>query len=155
MAVIINTNDKRVDYMKVVAKKVRSAYRAACTRVAVGAMQNADKILLGVGVCLIAGGVADLTIAQAGQGPTGSFSQANYDDQLVRAGVGNMFRLIEGAFGALVMVVAGLGAIIAAAMGAYRAALGMLVVALGAFILRALVSLFFGTQYDAYSDGGQ
>ena len=45
------------------------------------------------------------------------------------------------------MVVAGLGAIVAAAMGAYRAAVGMLVVAVGAFILRALVSLFFGTDY--------
>jgi hypothetical protein len=45
------------------------------------------------------------------------------------------------------MVVAGLGAIISAAFGAYRAAVGMLVVAVGAFILRALVSLFFGTQF--------
>lgn len=145
---------KEESVMKVVAKKVRSAYRATCTRVAVSAMQNADKILLVAGVALVAGGVADFSIAQnQGQGPSGSFTQANYDDELVRAGVGNLFRLIEGAFGALVMVVAGLGAIIAAAMGAYRAAVGMLVVALGAFILRALVSLFFGQGYDAYSDG--
>ena len=57
---------------------------------------------------------------------------------------------MEGAFGALVMVVAGLGAIVAAAMGAYRAAVGMLVVAVGAFILRALVSLFFGDNYQSY-----
>ena len=76
-----------------------------------------------------------------------SFTEASYDDELVRNAVGNLFRLIEGAFGALIMVVAGLGAIVAAAMGAYRAAVGMLVVAVGAFILRALVSLFFGTDY--------
>ncbi len=139
--------------MKVVANKVRSAFRATCTRVAVSATQNVDKILLVAGVGLIAGGVADFSIAQSGQGPTGSWTQANYDDELVRAGVGNLFRLIEGAFGALIMVVAGLGAIVAAAMGAYRAAVGMLVVALGAFILRALVSLFFGQGFDAYSDG--
>ena len=48
------------------------------------------------------------------------------------------------------MLVAGLIAIIAAAMGAYRAAVGMLVVAVGAFILRSLVSLFFGENFEAY-----
>jgi hypothetical protein len=140
--------------MKRMIHSVRTGYRSACTKVAVCGMQHSNKLLLGLGVVLIAGGVADFSLAQVrGQGPTGSFTEANYDDELVRSGVGNLFRLIEGAFGALIMVVAGLGAIIAAAMGAYRAALGMLVVALGAFILRALVSLFFGQQYDAYSEG--
>jgi hypothetical protein len=85
-----------------------------------------------------------------GPGPTGSFSEAALDDSLIRNAVGNLFKLIEGAFGALIMVVAGILAIIAAAMGGYRAALGMLIVALGAFILRALVSLFFGADFDAY-----
>jgi hypothetical protein len=90
-------------------------------------------------------------IAQAtGSGPTGSFTEAALDDSLIRNAVGNLFQLIEGAFGALIMVVAGILAIIAAAMGGYRAALGMLIVALGAFILRALVSLFFGADFDAY-----
>lgn len=90
-------------------------------------------------------------LAQAvGSGPTGSFSEAGLDDSLIRNAVGNLFQLIEGAFGALIMVVAGILAIIAAAMGGYRAALGMLIVALGAFILRALVSLFFGADFDAY-----
>lgn len=88
-----------------------------------------------------------------GPGPTGSFSEAALDDSLIRNAVGNLFKLIEGAFGALIMVVAGILAIIAAAMGGYRAALGMLVVALGAFILRALVSLFFGAEFDAYQAG--
>lgn len=66
-----------------------------------------------------------------------------FEEGLVNCAVGSLFRLIEGSFGALVMVVAGLGAIIAASMGAYRASVGMLVVAVGSFILRALVSLFF------------
>lgn len=63
----------------------------------------------------------------------------------IKNAVARLFMLIEGAFGALIMVVAGLGAIAAASMGAYRAAVGMLVVAVGAFILRSLVSLFFGS----------
>ena len=66
------------------------------------------------------------------------------------ASTGNILRFIEGAFGALVMVGAGLGAIVAAAFGAYKAAISLLFVAVGAFILRAIVSLFFGTNYPAY-----
>ncbi len=75
------------------------------------------------------------------------------DDTLFRFATGNLFMLIEGAFGALVMVAAGIGAIIAAVMGAYKTALSLLVVAVGAFILRSLVSLFFGTNYPAYTSG--
>lgn len=89
--------------------------------------------------------IPQIVNAQACGGPSGSCAQPDFDPELIEGAVGLLFRLIEGAFGALIMVVAGLGAIIAAAMGAYRASLGMLVVALGAFILRALVSLFFGT----------
>ncbi len=85
-----------------------------------------------------------------GGGPTGSYVTPDFDETLIRNSVGNLFKLIEGAFGALIMVVAGLGAIVAASMGAYRASVGMLVVALGAFILRALVSLFFGTDFIDY-----
>jgi len=134
--------------MKRVINSIRSGYRSACVKVAVCGMEHSSKILGGLGVVLLSGGIVDLSLAQQGGGPTGSFTEAAFDDELIRGGVGNLFRLIEGAFGALIMVVAGLGAIIAAAMGAYRAALGMLVVALGAFILRALVSLFFGTQFE-------
>ncbi len=90
------------------------------------------------------------TLLAQGSGPTGSFTEAGLDDSLIRNAVGNLLRLLEGAFGALIMVVAGILAIIAAAMGSYRAAMGMLVVALGAFILRALVSLFFGSDFEAY-----
>ena len=76
--------------------------------------------------------------------------EADYDDTLNRLAAGNLLRFIEGAFGALIMIGAGLGAIIAGAFGAYKAALSLLFVAVGAFILRALVSLFFGTDYPAY-----
>lgn len=106
-------------------------------------------IILLFGLVLLVAGLVQFSLAQ--QGPMGSWSEAGFDDQLIRNSVGNLFKLIEGAFGALVMVIAGLFAIIAAAIGSYRAALGMLVVAVGAFILRALVSLFFGTDFTDYS----
>ncbi|MCB0323254.1 MAG: hypothetical protein KDD69_06750 [Bdellovibrionales bacterium] len=132
--------------MKLAISPVTEVYREACTRLVVCCQRHASALLLLLGVTLLLGGMVELSVAQGG-GPTGSFSEAAYEDDLVRNSVGNIFKLIEGAFGALIMVVAGLGAIVAAAMGAYRAALGMLVVAVGAFILRALVSLFFGADY--------
>ncbi len=73
-----------------------------------------------------------------------------FDDDLIRFSVGNLFKFIEGAFGALLVVGAGIGAIIAATVGAYKMALGLLVTSVGAFILRAYVSLFFGTDYPDF-----
>lgn len=50
---------------------------------------------------------------------------------------------LEGSFGALVMVCSGIGAILSSAFGQYRASLGLMVVAIGSFILRSLMSTFF------------
>lgn len=57
-----------------------------------------------------------------------------------------VLQLIEGRFGILVMLCAGIGAIISSAFGQYRAALSLLVVALGAFILRTIIAIFFNTE---------
>lgn len=150
----MSCEDREENNMKRLVNGIRNSYSTACTKAVVLGIQNSKQILIVLGVFLITTGIVGMSFGQGlGQGPTGSFSEANFQDDLIRSGVGNLFRLIEGAFGALIMVVAGLGAIIAAAMGAYRAALGMLVVALGAFILRALVSLFFGTQFQVYDEG--
>ncbi len=115
-------------------------------------LQSANKLLALCGMLVLAAGIVSLTVAGDGPGPLGSWSEAGFDDELIRSSVGNLFRLLEGAFGALIMVVAGLMAIVAAAMGGYRAALGMLIVAVGAFILRSLVSLFFGTDFEGYGE---
>jgi len=146
--------------MKTSVKTVAAKYRLACIKSYTLIQKHGNLCLLLLGGVLITVGAAELSAAQLSGTPVGgtsqleSFSKAGYDDGLVKASVGNLFCLIEGAFGALIMVVAGLGAIVAAAMGAYRAAVGMLVVAVGAFILRSLVSLFFGTGYDGYAADG-
>lgn len=101
----------------------------------------APAILTLFGFALLCGGFVELSAAQGLEDLRGP--APDFDPVLIDGAVGSLFQLIEGSFGALVMVVAGLGAIIAAAMGAYRASLGMLVVAVGSFILRSLVSLFF------------
>ena len=130
-------------------RRLSTIYFNIGARLGVCIERHATALMLVLGLVFLTGGLLELSAAQGG-GPSGSFSEAGYEDDLIRNSVGNLLKLIEGAFGALVMIVAGLIAIIAAAMGAYRAALGMLVVAVGAFILRALVSLFFGTDFSDF-----
>ena len=114
--------------------KIRECSTATYVKTMSFINQHARLCMFAFGVALLAGGMAEV-------------SQAQFQEQIIGNAVGNLFRLIEGAFGALIMVIAGIGAIVAAAMGAYKAAVGMLVVAVGAFILRALVSLFFGNDF--------
>ena len=99
------------------------------------AYHNASKILFFVGVGLLTLGLTQIAHAK------------DWDNEILGA-LGRVFAIIEGSFGALIMVVSGLAAIIAAAMGAYRAAMGCLVVAVGAFILRSMVKLFFKDTVD-------
>jgi hypothetical protein len=68
--------------------------------------------------------------------------------------IGIIMALIEGRFGVLIMLCAGIAAIISSAFGQYRAALSLLVVALGAFILRTLVTVFFNTDGIGQDGGG-
>lgn len=100
-----------------------------------------NKLLLTTGSIVLVLGIFDNSLAIT------TTATPEFEPELIQCAVANLFKLIEGAFGALIMVVSGIGAIIAAAMGAYRASLGMLVVAVGSFILRSLVSLFFGTDF--------
>jgi len=72
-------------------------------------------------------------------------SVATYNSERLDDSLQVIFGYLEGSFGALVMVSAGIGAILSSAFGQYRAALGLLVVAVGAFILRSLTAAFFNT----------
>ena len=94
------------------------------------------------GLALITVGLVDVSMAAADLP-----DEPTFDEERLAVAAEYLLQLIEGALGALVMITAGIGAIVAAAMGAYRAAVGMLVVAVGAFILRSLVQLFFGEDF--------
>jgi len=98
--------------------------------------------LFTIGMLLIVIGLHLDVIAQDVQ----SELVGTYNDERVSEAVNRLFGYIEGSFGALIMVAAGLGAIMAAALGSYSSALGLLVVAVGAFILRSLVGTFFNTD---------
>ncbi len=78
---------------------------------------------------------------------TGAMAEVGvYNGDRIQDSINLLLTHLEGAFGALVMVCAGIGAILSAAFGQYRAALGCLVVAVGAFILRAFLSTFFNVE---------
>ena len=107
-------------------------------------------LLLGLGIILLSFGINGIVFAQADGIDSGIAQEAPssnvvvYDGKQLQLGVCQVLLLVEGQLGALIMVVAGLGAIVRSAFGAYKAAISLVVVACGSFILRSLVSLYFG-----------
>ncbi|MCB9030740.1 MAG: hypothetical protein H6619_06780 [Deltaproteobacteria bacterium] len=102
--------------------------------------KQSQAVLFSLGFLLL---VAGVHLRVSAQGDVTSDMVGAYNDERISEAVNRIFGYLEGSFGALIMVAAGLAAIMAAAFGQYRAALGMLVVAVGAFILRSLVGTFF------------
>ncbi|NBW41602.1 hypothetical protein EBR25_11475 [bacterium] len=99
----------------------------------------AMSFIAGLGILLI--GSQDMSLAQLQDR-----YDIEYNDQRVDNVINAIFVYLEGSFGALIMVSAGLLAIVSSAFGQYRAALGLLAVAVGAFLLRSLVGTFFNDQ---------
>lgn len=95
--------------------------------------------LFTLGVVLLTSGILMDAVAQF-EDP------GDYNDERIAEAVNRIFLYVEGSFGALIMVAAGIGAIFSSAFGQYRAALALLIVAVGAFILRSLVSTFFNDE---------
>ncbi len=69
-----------------------------------------------------------------------------YNDLRIGEVVNRILNYLEGSLGALIMVSAGLLAILSAAFGNYRASIALLVVAIGPFILRSFVGSFFNDE---------
>lgn len=80
---------------------------------------------------------------------------AAFDDRHIREGVCQLLALIEGPLGALLTTVAGIGAVVSSAFGAYRAGYSMVVVACGSFCMRSLVSLWFGVFSCVITGAGE
>ena len=128
--------------MKNVMQKISSAYVALGQRV--GSVLNAPTrsqtqvALFVLGVALLSFGTTKGLQAQA--------LEITYNDERISNSVNAILLYIEGSFGALIMVASGLTAIMSAAFGQYKAALGCLVVAVGAFILRSVLGTFFNDE---------
>ena len=116
---------------------VANLYTEACHRIGAffyaPSKRQAQLMLLLLGVAVLSLGMIDGAEAR----------NIKYNDQRVTESVNGVLTYLEGSVGALVMVACGIGAIMSSAFGQYRAALGLMVVAVGAFILRSLMSTFF------------
>ena len=112
-------------------------YNEFCIRLTLEAEKHANLLLLVLGIGLIVSGSMELSLAQDAGGGEGGDTE-RYDQACNR-----LLGLLEGPFGALVTVAAGVGAVIASAVGGFKMAWTLVVVSVGAFILRSYVTLFF------------
>ena len=69
-----------------------------------------------------------------------------YDDDLFGDVCKRSMSYVEGGFGALLAAVAGFGALIASAAGGFRVAWALLVVSIGAYIVRSYLTIWFGSD---------
>jgi uncharacterized membrane protein YczE len=93
--------------------------------------------LFSFGCILLTLGLAQETFANLGTG------RAIYNDVRIAEATNVVLAYVEGSLGALLLVIAGVGAILSAAFGQYRSALGLLIVALGGFVLRSIIDTFY------------
>jgi len=137
----------RLYMFKSITSSVASAYRACGQKLGAASVApsqtQAQIALFTFGVLLLVGGLSSNSFAQVFSGGGGAGLETRYNDVRIANSVNAILTYLEGTFGALVMVAAGLGAILSAAFGQYKAALGCLVVAVGAFILRSFLGTFF------------
>jgi len=90
--------------------------------------------LCSVGMILMMVGLANVSEAAT---PT------VYDTWQIDVAICQILGLMEGSLGAFLTAVAGAGAVVASAFGAYRAGFSLIVVATSSFIMHSLVSLWF------------
>lgn len=126
-----------VSKFEIVLKKARESYIGVSQKF--GACMHAPSRSQGQAMLFVLG----MGMLFAGLTQESSALTTTYNDTRVSNSVNMILTYMEGSFGALVMVGAGITAILSAAFGQYRAALGALVVAVGAFILRSFMSTFF------------
>jgi hypothetical protein len=127
--------------VKAVMARTKSAYLTACQSfgaVRVAPSEKQARVALFVfGVAILALGLTHEGMAQGMAGGT------KYNDSRIANAVNAIMTYLEGSFGALVMAASGIGAILSAAFGNFKAALSLMVVAVGAFVLRSFMSTFF------------
>lgn len=106
--------------------------------------KQARLILFSAGIVALGIGLSADVLAQGTLGA--GARQGQIEDGRIAAAVNTLFKFLEGSFGALIMAAAGIGAIVSASFGQFKAALSCMVVAVGAFILRSMMNTFFNIE---------
>ncbi len=112
--------------------RVQRLYREACINASASAVKHSSLMLFAAGIVLLNVGLSEMASAQGGGAASAK----------AVAACANLLQYLEGGFGALLAAAAGIGAVVAAAVGGFKAAWCLLVVSIGAFILRAYITLF-------------
>jgi hypothetical protein len=129
--------------------KLKNRYVTAAQRLSAAMVAPSEKhartALFVAGVAILGAGLSQDLYAQAGGfgGGGGLATTGQVNSQRIQIAVNAIMQYLEGSFGALIMAASGVGAIMAAAFGQYKAALSLMVVAVGSFILRNLINTFF------------
>ena len=125
--------------VKIVSEKIKTACQYTAASFAAPSEAQVRTIIFLAGISMLE---ISLSIDATAQG-TGGNTSTKYNDAKVANAVNAIMTYLEGSFGALIMAASGIGAIMSAAFGQYKAALSLMVVAVGAFILRSIMSTFF------------
>jgi len=129
--------------------KLKNRYVTAAQRLSAAMVAPSEKhartALFVAGVAILGAGLSQDLYAQPGGfgGGGGLATTGQVNSQRIQLAVNAIMQYLEGSFGALIMAASGVGAIMAAAFGQYKAALSLMVVAVGSFILRNLINTFF------------
>ena len=128
--------------VKIVSEKIKTACQYTAASFAAPSEAQVRTIIFLAGISMLA---ISLSLDATAQN-TGQTGTTKYNDAKVANAVNAIMTYLEGSFGALIMAASGIGAIMSAAFGQYKAALSLMVVAVGAFILRSIMSTFFNDQ---------
>lgn len=128
--------------VKIVSEKIKTACQYTAASFAAPSEAQVRTIIFLAGISMLA---ISLSLDATAQG-TGGHTTTKYNDAKVANAVNAIMTYLEGSFGALIMAASGIGAIMSAAFGQYKAALSLMVVAVGAFILRSIMSTFFNDE---------
>lgn len=126
--------------------------------------KNKNLVFLCLGIMLLCHGLTDFVDAAARDGATtttggvggrdgvgggggardGAGGGVAFDATYINEAWCELYKFMEGSFGAILTIVAGIGAIVMSAIGQYKSGLTLIVVAVGSFIMRTYVAFWFG-----------
>jgi hypothetical protein len=123
--------------------KIKNSLLTFAQKIAVATVSPTEKqaraMLLLIGITLL---ILGLSV----DGTTQQLATTSYNDNRISNPVNTVMLFLEGSFGALIMAGAGTGCILAAVAKRYAAALLLLVLAVGAFLTRTFIGIFFNDQ---------
>lgn len=108
---------------------IKKSYNKACLKSVELAGKNSNLLMFLGGAALLSFGMNEL-------------AQAQIASARAQQACSFLLGYLETGFGALLAAGAGLGAVVASALGGFKAAWCLVVVSVGAFILRAYITLF-------------